>query len=323
MYNLISINYSKIYSMNEHIIKFPKGFLHYNFDGVMARVKEIEELPDKGIQKVVFDLRGNEVISVLGTLLMASSADRLIKKGYKCFVQYPKQRGWFLKSMGIIKEDFEQYLDGIRVPIQRCFTEEESMEAINKKVIPMIREEIKPAIPVLKAINWAIWEAVANSITHGYCLYDYEGRLSDPIYCCAFNYKEFIEVAILDSGRGIQRSFLESGKEKYKDVENEQALRLSIQNTESGHPQGSPGFGLFGCAELAKNTGGDLVVISGGNKLYLSERELELKPCFYYAGTMIKLSIPAQFDLDLTKVFNPNNIIVTEDIDFLTGDFDE
>ncbi|MCK5267445.1 MAG: hypothetical protein KAR07_04710, partial [Spirochaetes bacterium] len=39
--------------------------------------------------------------------------------------------------------------------------------------------------------------------------------------------------------------------------------RLSL----SGSQAGSPGFGLYGCAEIAKTSGGELIIISRDKKL--------------------------------------------------------
>jgi len=38
---------------------------------------------------------------------------------------------------------------------------------------------------------------------------------------------------------------------------------------------------------------------------------------------MIQLQLPSAINIDLTKIFGKNAVIATEDIDLLTGNFDE
>ncbi|MFH1504261.1 MAG: hypothetical protein ABIH08_02570 [Candidatus Omnitrophota bacterium] len=131
--------------------------------------------------------------------------------------------------------------------------------------------ELKPPEPLLKALNWALWELVGNAGLHGYNMYKKKNvDYPMPVYFCAFDYKKFIGMAILDVGRGIQKSFLESGNDKYKGISNSDALALSIKDETTCDSQGSAGMGLFGCAEIAKQAKGELIIISGPNKLIIS-----------------------------------------------------
>ena len=108
-----------------------------------------------------------------------------------------------------------------------------------------------------KALNWALWELVGNAGLHGYQMYGKSDcNYPKPVYFCAFDYKDFIDMAILDIGCGIHTSFLNSGKDKYKNITNAEALSLAIKESETGDPGGSTGFGLFGCAEIARKAKG-------------------------------------------------------------------
>lgn len=311
------------------LLKLPKYFGHNQFDILLDQERQLFDAIRGNPQDIVFDLSETDFISTLGVLLIAHMSDNFIADGHKCFVQYGKPKkesltAWLLGVMGLVKDEndkeMQAYLDTFRVGIKRCHNGKESLEAVNK-LIPIIRAEIKPSEVVLRALNWALWEIVDNAGTHGYETYDdMQRNYSRPVYFCAFSYKDvMIDIAILDSGQGIHKSFLNSGKEKYKNITNEDALKLSIQNNESGHPKGSPGFGLYGCAEMAKQSDGRLMIISGENKLILSKEGVEILSSSKYGGTMVSLRIPKEAAINLESIFGKDGNIVLESIDDLFG----
>jgi len=319
--------------MAEKHINIPQYFEHNRFDDVLSQIAFVEQEIKNDPQNIVFDLSSNEFVSVLGALLMMKISDSFRTKGCECFVHYPddtekkKKRKWYTEIMGIVKKDpgknIEEYLKKFIVPIQRCYTGHESLDAINKKIIPLIHQEFKPSATVLKSLNWSLWEVIGNSIVHGYLIEEFEQRSLTPVYCCAYDYKDFIEVAILDAGQGILSSLSLSGKEEYKNISSEEALKLCVQDGVSGSKDGSPGFGLYGCAEIARKSGGELIIISGDKKILLKEGDVDIISCIKFQGTMVQLKIPSGVDIDLTKVFSKDSLVVSEDIDWLIGNFDD
>lgn len=311
------------------LLKLPKYFDHNQFDALLNQERQLFNEIRGNPQDIVFDLSETEFISTLAVLLIAQISDNFIAGGHKCLVQYGKPKkesltAWLFGVMGLVKDEndkeVQSYLDTFRVGIKRCHNGKESLDAVNK-LIPIIRSEIKPSENVLRALNWALWEIVDNAGTHGYGTYDdMQSNYPRPVYFCAFSYKDvMIDIAILDSGQGIHKSFLTSGKEKYRNITNEDALKLSIQNSESGHPKGSPGFGLYGCAEMAKQSDGKLMIISGENKLIRSKESVDILSSSGYDGTMVSLRIPKQAAVNLESIFGKDSNIVLESIDDLFG----
>ncbi len=311
------------------VIKIPQYFVHQNFDSFLQQVKVLEPVFKNTPQDVIFDFSENEYTSVLGVLLLAQAADHFSNLQCKSLVRSMdaerSNRRWFLQVMDFIKGDdskeLQNYFDTFRVPIQRCYQEKEVYEALNKRLIPLIRKEFNPPEPILKAINWVLWEAIGNSIVHGYSIANYEGMYPYPVYFCAFSYKQSIDIAILDVGQGIHKSL--TSIEEYKNFSNADALKLAIQNGVSGSKEGSPGFGLYGSAEIAKQSNGELIIISGASKLVLQNSVLTLESSSYYQGTMLQLTIPAGINLDLAQIFGQGHLMTTEDTDTLMGNFDE
>jgi len=309
------------------IIKLPKFFDYNNFDLILNQQESIWEEAKKDSKQLIFDVSATEYISILGILLITQIADSIRDK-CKCVIRYGKSKqasfmAGLMSIMGVVNnrldKKIQEYLDNFRVPVQRCHNGGENLKAVNK-VIPIIKNEFKPSEEVLKALNWALWELVDNAGMHAYDISEFNINYPHPLYFCAFDYKNTIDIAILDMGKGIQASFLASGKEKYKNVSNEDALKLAIQNGETGNPKGSTGFGLFGCCEIAKQARGKLVIISGSHKLIVSEKSIQSFPCSKFNGTMVSLRIPREVVLNLEKIFGESNIIL-EPIEDLLGDF--
>lgn len=247
------------------LIKIPRYFSYSNFDEVLEQEKKVIEKNNfERSETIIFDYSNNKHISVLGLLFLVQLSDFLKEeKNCKCFARGSKEStpSWFTRIMGWThgKEDDEkigEYLSSVRVPIQRCHNNNECLLAVNK-LIPIVRLELKPSETLLKTLNWALWELVGNAGLHGYSMYKKKNvDYPKPVYFCAFDYKEYIDIAILDVGRGIHKSFLESGNDKYKDISNSEALCLSIKDKETCDSHGSAGMGLFGCAEIAKTSKG-------------------------------------------------------------------
>ncbi|MFA6170047.1 MAG: hypothetical protein WCW67_00900 [Candidatus Margulisiibacteriota bacterium] len=314
------------------LIKIPSTLGHAEFDVLLEQQTGIllEGQHQGASEPLVFDFSENKSISVLGILFIAKMADKYKSVGYDCRVIPPKEKKsrWLISIMNLIKseekpKEMQKYWDTFRVPILRCRNSKESLAAVNK-LIPVIRNDMKPSDAVLKALNWALWEIVDNAGVHGYQMYESTGvDYSGTVYFCAASLGENIDIAIIDGGQGIHSSFRSSGKEKYHGITNEEALKLSTINSESGHPQGSPGFGLFGCSEIARAGKGQLLIVSGSNKLLLSEKGVIIGPSLEYMGTMVSLRINRNAAINLLEIFGETSLVVNESINELIGGIDE
>ncbi len=312
-------------------IKMPSLTNHELVDDFLKREDEIMSDVEKGLVKeIIIDLSEAGLLSVANILFIARILHRVKPFDVKCFAKYcedEKRRGlqkFFIEIMVAQKskvEEVEKYLDTIRVPLQVCHNATESLSAVNK-LIPIIRDEYHPTEPVIKALNWILWEVIDNAGVHGYQVEEFDRNYQQPVFFCSYDAKEFIDIAILDMGQGIHNSFLRSGKDKYKGINNEEALRLAIQDKESGNPKGSPGFGLYGCAEIVRQTAGRLVIISGASRLVLNGRDLNVSSCYTLRGTLVTIRIPVNAAVDLKRIFGDKNLIVSEELDIF-GDFNE
>lgn len=310
-------------------------FDHHQIDDLLKQETEFWNKQKEGnIEQVFFDFSEAATLTVSNILFIKRILYLLRGSGIRCTAEYGKDtehkkfiRG-ILETMGLLKPrmksaDIETYLDSFRVPVQTCMNGNESLTAVNKKLMPIIKKECGSNDAIFKAVNWILWEIVDNAGNHGYRTFTFEHNYPKPVFFCAYAYEDFIDVSVLDMGQGMQASFLNSGKEKYRNITNEQALRLSIQDKESGNPTGSPGFGLYGCSEIVRQSKGRLIIISGTNRLIQEGQDFHMFSCYNLTGTLVSIRIPAKFALDLKGIFSENSLIITEDIDSLFGDFNE
>jgi anti-sigma regulatory factor (Ser/Thr protein kinase) len=302
-------------------IHIPEYFDHNAVDAVLKEADEIKSSPNKATEGIKFDFTKANFI--------ASDFPE-----YKCLAVYQKEKEkehipWMMKVMGITKADetgeINEFLDKFRVPIQRCFYSSDSLKAINEKLIPIVKEKYNPSKNVLKSLNWGLWEAIDNAGVHGYGQ-DPSAKIKvpypKPVTFCAWAYKDEIEIGILDSGQGIRNSFTNSGIGKYKCLSNTEALKIAIQKGETSNPENSMGFGLYGCAELARQSGGHLVIISTGNKLVLDDKGINIYDSYTYNGTIVSLCLSKKMDINLDSIFGKNSFMATEDFDDILGDYE-
>lgn len=82
------------------------------------------------------------------------------------------------------------------------------------------------------------------------------------------------------------------------------------------------GFGLFGCCEIAKHSKGELIIISGNNKLTCSGGNIEILPSSKFDGTMVSLSMPRDAIINLESIFGKTSLVL-DSVDSLFEDFNE
>lgn len=109
--------------------------------------------------------------------------------------------------------------------------------------------------------------------------------------------------------------------ERYQKLSNEEALQMAIKLHESANPEEGMGFGLYGCAELARRSTGKLVIISGENRLEVDQGGTKITSCYPYQGTLVILRFPEQAKVNLEAIFKRESAIMTLDIDDLVGGF--
>jgi hypothetical protein len=153
-----------------------------------------------------------------------------------------------------------------------------------------------------------IWD---NAGVHGYKCY--ETRIyPKPVYICAFARSNEVEICIADRGQGIFSSL--KNIDKYKCISRKEALKLSIENCVSGHPQNSPGFGLYCSSQFARTGDGELLIWSSECKLSVSSKCDKIYSSRFNMGTIITIIIPKKANIPFGEILR-NDICGKRDED--------
>lgn len=245
-----------------------------------------------------FDFRDCKMISpTVATALMAYH-DHLEGKGIRTLVSIRESRVYkFLRALGLFKplatDEEDSYIQGLKsysVNIHRCQNIQECSDA-GKKIIHQVEKRLNPIKETLAALDYMIGEIWDNAGVHGYQCYK-SLAYPLPIYISAFSYKNKVEVSILDRGQGIHNS-LRKNNSNYTQSNAKQALKDSLVESVSGHPNGSAGFGLYSASEFVKRNGGSLHIWSSDRKLTLESGRISASRIKNSTGTLVTFVINA------------------------------
>ena len=192
----------------------------------------------------------------------------------------------FLKDLGVLRdkgERIETLFSKFAVPIELC---KNSVDVINvtNQIVPHILNKVGATTDLKACLDWVVVELIDNAASHGYRCYD-KSEYTHPIYVSAYEHKGSVEIGICDRGQGIRSSL----EEKHTIESPKVALRMAIQEGISGHPDGSPGFGLWGSSELARRGGGEFRLWSSGANLSIVSGKQTVTGGFPHFGTLICL----------------------------------
>ncbi len=260
---------------------------------------------------ILFNISKTHLISPTFALYLISRRDLLSKRGCKTLINKGTERNLtkFLRILKIIPalpEDMNDlYIKNMKkysIDIKKCYNIDECFE-INKNITSLLKNRFSIENDILASIDFMINEIYDNAGCHGYRCYE-QRNYPEPIYICAFSYKSYIEIAILDLGQGIHTS-LKTNNPKLKNINANEALLTCIDNTVSGHPNGSPGFGLFATSKLIEmnNTGG-LKIWSSMRRLNLDSNIKNVENSKFRIGTLVSINVNKLCEMNFNSIVN-------------------
>lgn len=157
----------------------------------------------------------------------------------------------------------------------------------------MILQVLKPALGATSAVYYPISELVTN-------IFDHSNSNAGYIFGQYYPKKNFLDICIVDTGRGLAKTYRE---EKGLDFSDENAMQAALQG-HSTKPSKERGFGLRTSKDIVcKALGGSFSLISG-SFAYITEVQKEHSfnlPNFYWQGVIIAYRIPRPTQtLDIT-----------------------
>lgn len=154
-----------------------------------------------------------------------------------------------------------------------------------------------------------------NAGVHGYKCYDNK-EYPKPVYFAGYIFKDKIELCIADRGQGIYNS-LSTNNLDYKDADARKCVYDSIKNGVSGHPDKSPGFGLF-CSDYVQKEGcGGLTIWSSGYKLIIEGNSKKSYKIEYNIGTIVKIEVKKTENVTINKILGYD---LDDDVELYYGD---
>lgn len=179
------------------------------------------------------------------------------------------------------------------ISILRNTSTENQREKLQAQFEQMILQVLQPASGATSAIYYPISELVTN-------IFDHSNSDAGYIFGQYYPKKNFLDICILDTGRGLAQTYLE---EKGLDFSDEVAMQAALQGR-STKPSKERGFGLRTSKDIVcKALGGSFSLISG-SFAYITEVQKEHSfslPNFYWQGVIIAYRIPRPTQLiDIT-----------------------
>lgn len=264
--------------------------------------------------RLIFDFSKCKYITPAGALVVSSFSDLLREQNsdLEIIIRYkPKNRlTKFLQIFGLLnveelyEDEYVKKLTDYTVKLRRCGTYDECL-TVQQEIMRQVKDRTDSTESAFAAIDYMITEIWDNAGTHGYKCY-YSDSYPKPVYLTAFSYRTGVEVAILDLGQGIHESLRK--KDKYSGLGAKEALKIAIQDEVTGHPNNSPGFGLFSAVELTKSNNGEIAIWSSGRSIEIDENGYSLGRGNFYDGTLVNFKINANVELPFNDIISSTSV---------------
>ena len=253
---------------------------------------------------MVFDTRDCESLCPVVLMFLSMQSDLLREMGVKVrgvrsndgkAFYLLKIFGFFPTLESSIPEEIKQQSVGVRK-----ITQVRELSDLVQDLVTLIKARTSCNVKTGAALDWVLTELLDNSGTHGYkCYTTGEKTYPKPVYACGFSYEDRVEIAIGDFGQGIHESL----KLTYPEIEIKEALEMAIKKGVSGHPNGSPGFGLYGASELARRGGGSFYIWSSGHGIEVRGGS---KPLLFSGiptnGTFVSFSLNKSMEVPFQEI---------------------
>ena len=312
--------------MDSFVINLPKTICAENAHTVFYNLhREYQGCFHEDVKTVVFDFTCCKDISPVGLIYISMWRDELISKGKKTFYRKSDPKtDFFLKKMRLIpgREETEnaKVEDGFFYDIHRCMSTTECGDA-HKYIVSRVVQRESLHDETYSAIDYMLNELWDNAGVHGYGCY-HEFTYPKPVYICALEKEEYYEICIGDRGQGIYQS-LHQHNPDIQDKNKKETIKAAIMDGISGHPDGSPGFGLFCAASFMRSGKGCLHLWSSNCYLIVNEKNDRIYSSVYSLGTLVSFIIRKSDVLPFNAVVGSRSRTEDYIADVIGGMFDE
>lgn len=319
-------------NIGEIIVALPK-YLDHNAINELLINKNIQMcLNNRKMEgKIIFDFRECVEISPTSIIFVKILRDICYSAGLKTLYRKSKNDSTqnFMQRMNLLPRS-KNYIDTSEMsdihtyPLHLCDNTEQS-EAAHKDIINKLKSDFANMDKdTVAAIDYMLTEIRDNAGVHGYEAY-HTNLYKLPVYICSSENKDSIEISVGDLGQGVYKSLTKNNKNVEK-LNCKKVVLESFKNKVSGHPDSSPGFGLYSAIELLRDGSGELHMWTSNCYVKLEHGREKIYTCPYPIGTIItfiidKSSLIPFDDLFFRHGLNKNSCMHIED--FMEGIFDD
>jgi hypothetical protein len=149
-----------------------------------------------------------------------------------------------------------------------------------------LRQHAEPQ--VLDAALEGLWELVGNALEHSGA----EAVVMGQVYKRGErpHHDNRVQVVIGDAGKGVRRSFLDSGR--YEPDDDAEAIDLALEYLVTSVDDPGRGQGLFSTMEQVAKLQGDLVIRTGSSRVTVNARGKRRAAVPFLPGTLVCMSLP-------------------------------
>ncbi|MBI1931575.1 MAG: hypothetical protein HYS24_03485 [Ignavibacteriales bacterium] len=310
--------------MSDHKLNLPESISPENINSFL---KYLSQNHSKIINhdRIFFNISDCKYISPAGFVVLTSYRDILNEVGIQTFLKgYSNSK--VLSFFGLNKlvkipikfiDDYFIKMSDYVVELKRCNNGIECAE-VQKQIIEKVVQRTNCEISTKVSIDYMINEIWDNAGVHGYKCYK-SLEYPKPIYIAAFSFHNRIEIAILDRGQGIHSSL--KVNKKFEHISAKDALKLCIKDKISGHPNNSPGFGLYSATELVKGNYGKMFILSSKKSMIIDSKQEIFDRGYLLNGTLIILNINSDLKSPFEETIKMKSI--EDHIELMQGYFDE
>lgn len=280
--------------MVQYIIKLPPVFSTEHASLTINQLRgDYKNSFSPSVSKVVFDFSDCTSISPVGLIYIQMWRDSLVEKGKQTYYRKSnKKTDSFLKKMNLLPHSEEIEDEDIEkkffYQIHKCQSIDECSIA-HREIVSNVVQRGKIDDETYCAIDYMINELWDNAGVHGYECYNSK-NYPKPVYICALEEDLYYEVCIGDCGQGIYNS-LQKNNPNLHGYNKKSSILAAIRNGISGHPNGSPGFGLYSAAEFIRKGNGSLHLWSSGCYLVISSKNDRIYNSAMPTGTLVSFII--------------------------------
>lgn len=277
--------------------------------GLPSILSQLEPLWDPLISPapVHLDLRQVTFIMPAAITLLTTALMRLRQEGFSIEVSRPDKQQvdsylnriefYELVGMNVEYTMRRRSANGRFREVVQVQTEREG-DSVVRDLMTILDRNVEGVAGIYDAAYHAFLEIVNNVFHHAH-------SPTHAVLCAqSYTWLRRVELAVVDSGRGIPASLGDNPELKGRFENAAEAVELAVQPRVTGRPDHNTGEGLFFSLEFIKANMGDACIYSQDGALWAHEGRVWAQPVSYWPGTLVALSFRTDRPVDTRAIFN-------------------